>query len=83
MLRYEFDRLQLMTTVKHDFPLKAGECKNCGVTMDMYSNNQKYCQPEDNPECYDNRVTKNMSDRQYAKYRSIPYNDYKLILTNQ
>jgi len=60
-----------------DFPAKSIKCHHCGCNLDCNSNAQKYCAIDDNPFCYDSRVTSKMSDRQYAKYRGVPYSYLK------
>jgi len=65
-----------ITMDRVNWPIKHIKCKYCGEDVACTSNNQKYCSSKDNPECYDQRVTSKMSDRQYARYRGITYQTF-------
>ena len=38
-------------------PMGFKKCAHCGEGIDTKSNAQKYCQWNENPECYESRVT--------------------------
>lgn len=46
-----------------DYPIGQKKCANCGEIMDIYSNAQKYCPVEDNPECEYDRYSKKLWEK--------------------
>lgn len=55
--------------MERDYPVKTIKCGHCLIDLDCYTNAQKYCLHEDNPSCYDERITSKMTDKEFAKYR--------------
>lgn len=39
------------------------KCKHCGEEFEMRSGNQKYCHPQDNPECESDRHFQKLWDK--------------------
>lgn len=60
-----------------DYPIVFKKCEHCGDGIDVYSNAQKYCQRDDNPECCDDRhFSKLWENGKHPLLKDLERHDY-------